>query len=164
VIDEILIYLTDVLVALQEYLVGAPEIVDLIALLAVDDGFEDGGVGLGVNSFLIGLNGENEVYLRRSDIVGEVRQIYGLDRIKKDEERENSFVSMLFFWSERSAVKHAGIILESRNLFRDPKIANHDLVEGLGPGVFGGIQVEKASSGSFDDGAVRLYRVISFGD
>ena len=85
--DEVLVYLADVFVALEQHGIGAPEIVDLIPFFAFDNGFEDGGVRLRMDGFLVGLDGEDQIHLRGRDIVGKMRQIDGLDGVEKDEKR-----------------------------------------------------------------------------
>jgi hypothetical protein len=57
-------------------------------------------------------------------------------------------------------MKHACVIFESGNLLGYPEVADHDLIEGLGPGVFGRVQVEESGGRPFDNSAV-LDEVIS---
>ncbi len=160
-VDEVLVDGSDVLVALQENGVRAPEVVDLVALVRVHHGLEDRGVRLRVDRLLIRLDGQEEIHLRARDEVREVREVHGLDGIEEDEERQDSLVRA-FLVFRQVLVEHAGVVLESRDLLGYPEIADHDLVHALGPGVLHGIQVEEAGGRPLDDRPHR-YVVVSGG-
>lgn len=158
-VEEVLIDLSDVLVPAEEDLVVAPEIVDLVALLALDDRFEDRRVRLRVDRFLIRLDRHDELHLGRGDVVGEVGQVHRLDGIEEDEEGEDALVRVLFLGREVGD-ERPRVVLEPRDLLRHPEVPDHHLIERLRPRVLHGVQIEESGRVPPDDRA-RRERVVA---
>jgi len=73
-------------VPVEQYLVDAPVVVDSVLHLFRDDGVDDVAVALTVYRFLVGLQTEDDVYLRGRDVVRYERYVICLDTIEENQE------------------------------------------------------------------------------
>lgn len=85
VIDKILINLGDIFVAFQQNLVFAPFVIDFFPFCRRNNAFDDISITLRVYCFLISLDGQNQINLRSGNIIADIRQIIGLNTVKKNQ-------------------------------------------------------------------------------
>lgn len=144
VIYEVLIYLTNIRISLEENLVISEIVVYLISFLRRYNRFKYGSIWLWMNRLLKCLYREYEIHFWTRNIIRKSWKIDSLYRIKKDEKWEYPLVCTLFFRSECTC-EISLIIFESRYFFWEPKISNHHLIKTLCPRISYRIEIEKTS-------------------